>query len=75
VDRAVETYASRVRLWSVSCPRTDEVIETLFEDRLQWAQVDGRPHWRHLAHTVEPSARGCDAALCQITLTSCFVRA
>jgi len=29
-------------------------------------------HWRHLANTTEPSVCGGDAALCQITLTTCF---
>jgi len=28
-------------------------------------------HWRHLANTSEPSMCGGDAALCQITLTTC----
>jgi len=28
-------------------------------------------HWRHLVNTTEPSVCGGDAALCQITLTSC----
>jgi len=28
-------------------------------------------YWRHLANTIEPSACGSDAALCQITLTYC----
>jgi len=31
----------------------------------------GRAHWRHLANTIEPSVCGGDAALCQITLTTC----
>jgi len=30
-------------------------------------------HWRHLANKTEPSVCGGDAALCQITLTTCFV--
>jgi len=30
-------------------------------------------HWRNLANTTEPSMYGGDAALCQITLTTCFV--
>jgi len=30
-------------------------------------------HWRHLANTTEPFVCGGDAALCQITLTSCYV--
>jgi len=29
-------------------------------------------HWRHLANTTEPSVCGGDAALCQITLTTCY---
>jgi len=28
-------------------------------------------HWRHLANPTEPSVCGDDAALCQITLTTC----
>ena len=29
-------------------------------------------HWRHLANATEPSICGGDAALCQITLTTCL---
>jgi len=29
-------------------------------------------HWRHLKNTTEPSMCGGDAALCQITLTTCI---
>ena len=29
-------------------------------------------HWRHLANMTEPSTCGSDAALCQITLTTCL---
>jgi len=32
-----------------------------------------RAHWRHLANTTEPSVCGCDVALCQITLTTCYI--
>ena len=31
-----------------------------------------RAHWRHLANTIELSVCGGDAALCQITLTTCY---
>jgi len=31
----------------------------------------GRPHWRHLANTIEPSICGGDAVSCQITLITC----
>ena len=30
-------------------------------------------HWRHLKNRIEPSMCGGDAALCQITLTTCFL--
>jgi len=30
-------------------------------------------HWRHLKNTTEPSMCGGDAALCQITLTTCYI--
>jgi len=30
-------------------------------------------HWRHLKNTTEPSLCGGDAALCQVTLTTCFI--
>jgi len=29
-------------------------------------------HWRHLANTTKLSVCGGDAALCQITLTTCY---
>ena len=29
-------------------------------------------HWRRLVNTTEPSVCGGDAALCQITLTTCY---
>jgi len=31
-----------------------------------------RAHWRNLVNTIEPSVCGGDAALCQITLTTCY---
>ena len=33
--------------------------------------LDGGAQWRHLANMTEPSVCGSDAALCQITLTTC----
>jgi len=30
-------------------------------------------HWHHLPNTIEPSVCGGDVALCQITLTTCFL--
>jgi len=32
----------------------------------------GRPNWRHLANTIEPSVCGGDTVLCQISLTTCY---
>ena len=31
----------------------------------------GMAHWRHLSNTIEPSVCCGNAALCQITLTTC----
>jgi len=33
---------------------------------------DERAHWRHQANSTEPSVRGGNAVLCQITLTTCY---
>jgi len=30
-------------------------------------------HWRHLKNTTEPSMCGSNVALCQITLTTCYI--
>jgi len=38
-----------------------------------WLSVYGVYHWRHLKNTTEPSMCGGDAALCQITFTTCYV--
>jgi len=45
----------------------DVVIATIFLAFCIWGA-----HWRHLANTTEPSVCGGDAALCQITLTTCY---
>jgi len=37
-----------------------------------WAFYIWSAHWRHLKNTTEPSMCGGDAALCQITLTTCY---
>jgi len=60
----------------VNCATTDELIEMLFKGfRLMWAQGtswnDGGAHWHHLASTTERSVCGGDAALRQITLSTC----
>jgi len=31
-----------------------------------------KAHWRHLSNTIELSVCGRDAAVCQITLTTCW---
>jgi len=36
-----------------------------------WDVLDGSAHWYHLANATEPSVCVGDAALCQITLTTC----
>jgi len=35
--------------------------------------LGGGAHWRNLLNTISPSMCGGDAALCQITLTTCWV--
>jgi len=66
-----------VRLSVTVASRTKpaEQIEMTFE---VWTWVDPRKHaldgsaqWRNLANTIEPFMCGGDAALCQITLTTC----
>ena len=49
----------------------DEPIEMSFGDSL--VQTHETIYWRHLANTVDRSARGGDAALRQITVTTCEV--
>jgi len=59
----------------VSCAKTAEPIEMLFG---LWSQVEAcmrwSAHWRHghLANTTEPIVCGGDAALCEITLITCY---
>jgi len=59
----------------VSCAKTAEQIKMSFR---MWTRVGPRNHvldWgahrRNLPNTVEPSMCGGDAALCQVTLTTC----
>jgi len=47
-----------------------EPIEIPFRLCTWWAE--GSLCWRHLANTIEPTVCVGDAALCQITLTTCF---
>jgi len=59
----------------VSCAKTAERIETLFG---LWIWVGPRKHvlhgahWCHLANTVELPVCGGNAALCQISLITCY---
>jgi len=72
-----EGMPQHVRRYSdVSCVKTTEPIEMPFG---LWTRVGRRKHvlhvrahWRRLANTTEPSVCGGDAALCQITLTTCY---
>jgi len=72
----------------MSCAKTAEPINLLFGlwtwvGRTKEAQFNcicqvvpmcthWRAHWRHLANTIEMSVCGGDAALGQITLTTCY---
>ena len=57
----------------MSPTKTDEPIEMPFEGKTHAGEkdhvLDVGAHWSHLAHTIERSVRGGDAALCQLTLT------
>jgi len=70
----------------MSCAKMAELIDLLFGlwtrvggmkqkfNRIRQVApicLHGRAHWRNLASTTEPSVCGGDAALFQITLTSC----
>jgi len=56
---------NRIRQVAPMCPHR----------RAHWYwRPHGRAHWRNLANTTEPSICGGDAALCQITLTSRYIR-
>jgi len=47
-----------------------EVLRYIAKATIFWLSIYGA-HWCHLANTTEPSMCGSDAALCQITLTTC----
>ena len=49
-----------------------EVLRDVGMATIFWLSIWGA-HWRHMANTTEPSICGGDAALCQITLTTCFI--
>jgi len=71
----------------MSCGKTAELIDLPFG---LWTRVGLRKHkfscirqvarmcshalWHHLANTIELSVCCGDAALCQITLTTCYLR-
>ena len=48
-----------------------EVLRDVATAAIFWLFIYGA-HWCHMANTTEPSMCGSDAALCQITLTTCF---
>jgi len=52
--------------WGPAVPRDVDMATVLA------FYIWGAP-WRHLANTIERSMCGGDAALCQITLTSCYI--
>ena len=54
-----------------SSPLANKKGQHRYGDDGDWDVLDGGAHWRHLVNTIEPSVCGGDAALCQITLTTC----
>ena len=60
-----------------ACPSVEVLIATQQgAESVRWGCwlecIGWGAHWRNLANTVEPSVCNGDAALCQITLTTCF---
>ena len=57
----------------VSPAKTAEPIQMLFVvlTRVGPRNDVGDAHWRQLANTTEPAVCGGDAALCQVTRTTC----
>jgi len=62
----------------VSYAKTAELIDLPFglwtregQRKHKFTRIRGEAYWRHLANTTEPSVRGRDAVLRQITLTTC----
>jgi len=63
--------------FAVSCAKTTVPIDMQF-GMLSWVDPVNRvlyvgAHWRDLVNTTEPSMCCGDAALCQITLTTCLL--
>jgi len=54
---------SRIRQVAPICPH----------GRTHWLCPHGRAHWHNVENTIEPSICSGDAALCQITLTTCYI--
>ena len=48
-----------------------EVLKDVAMATIFWLSIYGG-RWCHLANTTEPFMCGSDAALCQITLTTCY---
>jgi len=60
----------------VVCRQNADITDTLHIGDVAMATIFrlsayGSAHWLHLANTSEPSVCGGDAALCQITTTTC----
>jgi len=61
-----------------TCPAVDILKATQQRAALVWCECQAGctrrgADWHHLANTSEPSVCGGDAALYQITLTTCFI--
>jgi len=62
---------------TLQCAKMAKPIEVPFGlwtrvNRRKHVLLRGGAHWRHLANTTEPFVCGGDAALCQITFTTCY---
>jgi len=66
-----------VKIGMLCCAQMAAAIDLLFGRHVdsggpKEALLDGRAHWRNLANTTEPSVCNGNAALCQITMTTCY---
>ena len=66
VMEGFEWSANKMQILQITLHLRDIAMATIFGFLYMGA------HWRHLANTTEPSECSGDAALCQITLTTCY---
>ena len=59
--------------WYTQSDSAEGGVQNRYGADADWGVLHWDARWRHLANTTETSACGADAALCQITLTTCYI--